>query len=257
MEMLFILNGAPYGDERTYNGLRLAGALAKRAGTPVRVFLMGDAAMAAKRGQQVPTGFYNLESMLGRVIRQGDDRVAVCGTCMDVFLTALIGSAVGYAVMLMVMTATPLAMQICGQALGTSATVIQWHVLGMFLPSFFTGNLIRRFGVLPIMAGGIVLLGGHVAIALSGIEFLHFLSGLILLGVGWNFLFIGGTTLLTEAYRPAERAKTQAAHDFLMFGAVSIASSLRRGVTQHLGLAGGQPDGVAVSGCRTHLRGRS
>ena len=83
MEMLFILNGAPYGDERTYNGLRLAGALAKRAGTPVRVFLMGDAAMAAKRGQQVPTGFYNLESMLGRVIRQGDDRVAVCGTCMD------------------------------------------------------------------------------------------------------------------------------------------------------------------------------
>lgn len=141
-----------------------------------------------------------------------------------VFLTALIGSSVGYAVMLMVMTATPLAMQICGQPLGASATVIQWHVLGMFLPSFFTGNLIRRFGVLPIMATGIVLLGGHVAIALSGIEFLHFLSGLILLGVGWNFLFIGGTTLLTEAYRPPERAKTQAAHDFLMFGAVSIAS---------------------------------
>lgn len=141
-----------------------------------------------------------------------------------VFLSALIGSSVGYAVMLMVMTATPLAMQICGQPLGASATVIQWHVLGMFLPSFFTGNLIRRFGVLPIMASGIVLLGGHVAIALSGIEFLHFLSGLILLGVGWNFLFIGGTTLLTEAYRPQERAKTQAAHDFLMFGAVSIAS---------------------------------
>lgn len=141
-----------------------------------------------------------------------------------VFLTALIGSSVGYAVMLMVMTATPLAMQICGQPLGASATVIQWHVLGMFLPSFFTGNLIRRLGVLPIMATGIVLLGGHVVIALSGIEFLHFLSGLILLGAGWNFLFIGGTTLLTEAYRPPERAKTQAAHDFLMFGAVSIAS---------------------------------
>ena len=83
MKMLFILNGAPYGDERTYNGLRLAGALAKRAGTPVRVFLMGDAAMAAKRGQKVPTGFYNVESMLGRVIRQGDGRVAVCGTCME------------------------------------------------------------------------------------------------------------------------------------------------------------------------------
>lgn len=141
-----------------------------------------------------------------------------------VFLTALAGSSVGYAVMIMVMTATPLAMQICGQSLGAVATVIQWHVLGMFVPSFFTGNLIRRFGVLPIMGLGIALLGGHVAIALSGIGFLHFISGLTLLGVGWNFLFIGGTTLLTEAYRLSERAKIQAAHDFLMFGAVSIAS---------------------------------
>lgn len=141
-----------------------------------------------------------------------------------VFLTALIGSSVGYAVMIMVMTATPLAMQMCGQSLGSSATVIQWHVLGMFVPSFFTGNLIRRYGVLTIMSIGIMLLAGHVSIALTGIEFLHFLSGLILLGVGWNFLFIGGTTLLTEAYRPTERAKAQAAHDFLMFGAVSLAS---------------------------------
>ncbi len=141
-----------------------------------------------------------------------------------VFLAALIGSSVGYAVMILVMTATPLAMQMHGHTLGASATVIQWHVLGMFLPSFFTGNLIHRFGVLPIMVVGIVLLGGHVAIALTGIEFLYFLSGLTLVGVGWNFLFIGGTTLLTEAYHPSERAKTQAAHDFLMFGAVSFAS---------------------------------
>jgi MFS family permease len=141
-----------------------------------------------------------------------------------VFLAALTGSSVGYAVMIMVMTATPLAMQMCGQSLGASASVIQWHVLGMFVPSFFTGTLIRRYGVLPIMAIGTGLLAGHVAIALSGIEFLHFLSGLILLGVGWNFLFVGGTTLLTEAYRPAERAKVQAAHDFMMFGAVSLAS---------------------------------
>lgn len=141
-----------------------------------------------------------------------------------VFLTALIGSSVGYGVMIMVMTATPLAMQICGQPLGASATVIQWHVLGMFVPSFFTGDLIRRYGVLKIMATGIALLVGHVAIALSGVEYLHFLSGLVLLGVGWNFLFVGGTALLTEAYQPSERAKTQAAHDFLMFGVVSVAS---------------------------------
>ena len=141
-----------------------------------------------------------------------------------IFLTALAGSSVGAAVMLLVMTATPLAMQICGQPIGAAATVIQWHVLGMFAPSFFTGNLIRRFGVLTIMGTGVVLLAGHVAIALSGIEFLHFLSGLILLGVGWNFLFVGGTTLLTESYRPSERAKVQATHDFLMYGTVTIAT---------------------------------
>lgn len=83
MNMLFILNGAPYGDERTYNGLRLAGALSRREGVTVRVFLMGDAAAAARGGQQVPAGFYNLETMLGRVARQGEGRVSVCGTCMD------------------------------------------------------------------------------------------------------------------------------------------------------------------------------
>ena len=140
------------------------------------------------------------------------------------FLTALAGSAIGTAVMMLVMTATPLAMQICGLPLSSAATVIQWHVLGMFAPSFFTGNLIRRFGVLTIMASGVALLGAHVAIALSGIEYLDFLSGLIFVGVGWNFLFVGGTTLLTEAYRPSERAKVQAAHDFLMYIAISIAT---------------------------------
>jgi MFS family permease len=140
------------------------------------------------------------------------------------YLTALICSTVGFAVMVMVMTATPLAMLMCGFTVGDSATVIQWHVLGMFVPSFFTGALIRQHGVLRIMGTGIALLGAHVAIALSGITFLQFLSGLILLGMGWNFLFVGGTTLLTEAYRPTERAKAQAAHDFLMMTAVSVAS---------------------------------
>ncbi len=141
-----------------------------------------------------------------------------------VFIAALASSAIGYAVMIMVMTATPLAMKSYGHSLGDSATVIQWHVLGMFLPSFFTGSLIQRFGVLPIIGSGIAILACHVAIALSGNDFYYFLSGLILVGLGWNFLFIGGTNLLTEAYLPTERAKTQAAHDFLMFAAVSIAS---------------------------------
>lgn len=141
-----------------------------------------------------------------------------------VFVTALLGSMAGFAVMSMVMTATPLAMHMHGHHIDASATVIQWHVLGMFLPSFFTGVLIRRVGVLMVMAAGIALLGAHIVVALSGFALLHFLSGLVLLGVGWNFLFIGGTTLLTEAYRPAERGKTQAMHDFLVFGAASLAS---------------------------------
>lgn len=152
------------------------------------------------------------ERPLGEVLRQ------------PVFLTALAMSAVGFAVMIMVMTATPLAMRHHGHATGSAATVIQWHVLGMFVPSFFTGNLIRRFGVLRIASAGALLLIWHIAIALSGVEFLHFLSGLILLGVGWNFLFISGTTLLTDAYRPSERFKAQATHDFIMFGAVATAS---------------------------------
>ena len=155
---------------------------------------------------------------------QGEARALPVIMRQPIFLTALAGSSIGAAVMMLVMTATPLAMQICGQPIGAAATVIQWHVLGMFAPSFFTGSLIRRFGVLWIMGTGVVLLASHVAIALSGIEFLHFLSGLILLGIGWNSLFVGGTTLLTEAYRPSERAKVQATHDFLMYGSVTIAT---------------------------------
>jgi MFS family permease len=141
-----------------------------------------------------------------------------------VYLTALAGSTVGFAVMTTVMTATPIAMLMCGQTVADSTLVIQWHVLGMYLPSFFTGSLIRRHGVLAVMGCGIALLGAHVVIALSGVEFLHFVSGLTLLGVGWNFLFVGGTTLLTQAYLPAERAKAQAAHDFIMFAVVSVGS---------------------------------
>jgi MFS family permease len=152
-----------------------------------------------------------------------------------VFLTALMGSVIGYAVMLLVMTATPLAMQVCGHSVGAAATVIQWHVLGMFVPSFFTGELIRRFGVLQVMGAGILLIAGQIAAALSGIELANFVAGLVLLGIGWNFLFIGGTTLLTEAYRPSERAKTQAAHDFLMFGAITLSTFASGGLLNAYG----------------------
>jgi MFS family permease len=140
------------------------------------------------------------------------------------FLAALTSSSVAFAVMVLVMTATPLAMQGCSLPLSAAALVIQAHVLGMFLPSFVTGSLIQRVGVLPIMGLGLVLMAAHVAVALSGIELWHFTTGLVLVGVGWNLLFIGASTLVTRTYTAPERAKTQAAHDFLMSAAAGVAS---------------------------------
>lgn len=109
--------------------------------------------------------------------------------------------------MIMAMTATPLAMLGCGLSASDVGPVIQWHVVGMFAPSFFTGTLITRCGAPRIMQIGFVLLLGHVAVAVAGLEWLHFLSALILLGVGWNFAFIGGTALLTQTYRACEQTR--------------------------------------------------
>src|SRR5204863_1035816 len=126
-----------------------------------------------------------------------------------VFVVAVLAAAIGYGVMNLLMTATPLAMGLCGHPYSAAATVIGWHVIGMFGPSFFTGSLIKRFGVLQVMAAGALVLYVVVAIALSGVSVAHFWFALLLLGVGWNLLYIGGTTLITEACPPPERAKTQ------------------------------------------------
>jgi MFS family permease len=126
--------------------------------------------------------------------------------------------------MIMVMTATPLAILGCGLPESNVTPVIQWHVVGMFAPSFFTGALIARYGAPRIMQAGFALLLGHVVLALSGVEFLHFLSALVLLGVGWNFAFIGGTTLLTQTYLPAERLRVQAVNEFAVFGLAALAT---------------------------------
>jgi MFS family permease len=128
----------------------------------------------------------------------------------------------------LLMTATPLAMDVCRHPFADTALVLEWHVIGMFAPSFFTGSLIRRFGVLYILLAGAGLMFACVAIALSGVSVMHFWWALLLLGVGWNFLYIGGTTLLTETYRPAEKAKAQGFNDFLVFAA-QAASSLTAG----------------------------
>lgn len=140
------------------------------------------------------------------------------------FIAAVAGAAIGYAVMVTVMTATPLSMVAHNHEVGAAATVIQWHVLGMFVPSFFTGSLIKRFGITPLMLLGVGLLLIHVLIAMSGVAFLHYVSGLVLLGLGWNLLYVGGSTLLTETYRPSERARVQAFNDFMIVGVVAVGS---------------------------------
>ncbi len=137
---------------------------------------------------------------------------------------AVFGAAVGYAVMIMVMTATPLAMLGCSLPANSVTPVIQWHVVGMFAPSFFTGGLITRYGAPRIMQIGFILLLTHVPITQLGLDFLHFLSALVLLGVGWNFAYIGGTALLTQTYRPSEQLKVQAINEFSVFGLVAVAT---------------------------------
>jgi len=141
-----------------------------------------------------------------------------------VFIVAAMSAAIGYGVMNLLMTATPLAMRLCGHPYSAAASVIGWHVIGMFGPSLFTGNLIRRFGVLQVMTAGALIFYAVVAIALSGISVPHFWVALVLLGIGWNFLYIGGTTLLTDACSPAERAKTQGANDSIIFLTMMITS---------------------------------
>jgi MFS family permease len=141
-----------------------------------------------------------------------------------VFLVAVIGASLGYGVMNLLMAATPLAMQICGLPFSDTAMVLQWHVIGMFAPGFFTGSLIQRFGAPKIMGVGVVLNLLCIAIALTGVDFNQFLFALFLLGVGWNFLFTGSTILAMTAYRPEERDKAQAAMNFFVFSTMAFTS---------------------------------
>lgn len=141
-----------------------------------------------------------------------------------VFIVAALNAAAAYIVMSFVMTASPIAVVTAGHGVDAAAGVTRWHLIGMFTPSFVTGGLIARFGVLRILVAGALLLSASLAIALSGSALPAFQAALFLLGVGWNFLFIGGTTLLIEAYEPAERARTQAANEFLVFGTTALAT---------------------------------
>jgi MFS family permease len=140
------------------------------------------------------------------------------------FVVAIIAAALGYGVMNLLMAATPIAMQQCKHPFSSAALVLEWHVLGMFVPSFFTGNLIKRFGVLPVMAVGAALNLVCVAVALSGVELMQFLVALFALGVGWNFLYTGGTTLFTQAYKPEEKNRAQGVMDSCVFWTMAVSS---------------------------------
>jgi MFS family permease len=141
-----------------------------------------------------------------------------------IFIAALANNALGYAVMMFVMTATPIAAVACGHSIGDGAEIIQWHLVGMFGPSFFSAWLIKRFGVLRVVGAGIILSALCGVIALRSTDLAHFYAALACLGVGWNLMFVGGTTLLSQSYRPSERAKTQATSEFTTFAFSAVGS---------------------------------
>ncbi len=141
-----------------------------------------------------------------------------------VFVVAALAAGLGYGIMNLLMTATPLAMDFCSHPYAQAAFVISWHVVGMYAPGFVTGSLIGRFGVLAIILAGVAMMAGGAAIALTGVTVLHFTAALVFLGVGWNFMYTGGTMLLTDAYSPAEKARTQGANDFIVFTIMGLSS---------------------------------
>jgi hypothetical protein len=140
------------------------------------------------------------------------------------FITAAVCGAVTYLLMNFLMTSAPLAMRMCGLPISASNMAIQWHIVAMYAPSFVTGSLIARFGATRIVAAGLVLLVGSAACGLTGATEGHFTGGLILLGLGWNFGFVGASNMVLETHRPEERHKVQAFNDFLIFGTIAIGS---------------------------------
>ncbi|MGM0616377.1 MAG: MFS transporter [Pseudomonadota bacterium] len=151
------------------------------------------------------------------------------------FRVAVIAGAIGYGVMVLVMTATPLAMRGQGFEMSQVAFIMQWHVLGMYAPSFFTGSLISRFGVERILTAGVVILLGTVLFSNLGTSMAHFWVALVLLGIGWNFLFIGGSALLAATHSEAERGKVQGVNDLIIFSLVAVGSLMSGQLLHHLG----------------------
>ncbi len=194
----------------------------KFMGAYLVLILFALATMIILRFIRIPTPSAAERSSSGRPLRE----IAA----QPRFIVAVLSAAIGYGVMNFLMTSTPIAMQVCGHPYGAAAFVISSHVVAMFAPSFVTGRLIRAIGVLPLMFLGAALNLVCIGIALAGVAVANFWWSLVLLGVGWNFLYIGGTTLLTETYRPEERAKAQGLNDQSIFIVMAI-SSFTSGMT--------------------------
>jgi MFS family permease len=156
--------------------------------------------------------------------RAGPSRRLSAIVAQPTFVVAVLAAAFGYGIMNLLMTATPLAMSFCGHPFSAAAFVIEWHVVGMYAPGFVTGSLIKRFGSLKIIVVGTVFMASCVAVSLSGVAIWQFWVALVLLGVGWNFMYTGGTTLLTETYTPTEKAKTQGLNDAIVFTVMLVSS---------------------------------
>lgn len=186
------------------------------AGVYLLTALLSAAMLLLVQGVQIPTPAASDTGTGGRPMREIMRQPN--------FIVAVLAGMIGYAVMTLVMSATPLAMQGCGFNFSDSATVIQVHIIAMFLPSFVTGHLINRFGVLTIIALGAVLEIGTALINLTGLSFWHFAIANLLVGLGWNFCYIGGTTLLTSTYRAEEKAKVQGTNDMLVYSSTALAA---------------------------------
>jgi len=194
----------------------------KFMGAYLALILFALATMLLLRFIRIPTPTASERAATGRPLR--------VIAAQPRFIVAVLSGAIGYGVMNFLMTSTPIAMQTCGHPYGDAAFVISSHVVAMFAPSFVTGRLIRAIGVLPLMFIGAALNVVCIGIALAGVAVANFWWSLVLLGVGWNFLYIGGTTLLTETYRPEERAKAQGVNDQAIFIVMAI-SSFTSGMT--------------------------
>lgn len=151
------------------------------------------------------------------------------------FIVAAICGTASYALMNLMMTSAPLAMVECGHSVSDATLGIQWHVLAMYAPSFITGTLILRFGVTTVMGTGLGLLALSAAVGYAGTTVAHFWTALVLLGVGWNFVLVGATTMVTETHRPEERNKVQAFNDFCIFGTMAVGSFVSGGMLAHFG----------------------